>query len=566
MIVYYLYILFFFLPVRCDESVYDGVITDDGEVIPRYDYGIPKKIGFSAVGGGSSHFFWVLEILDELANRGHHVTLYTRKDSLKYAEAYPKVHARQVGGDESTITKDKDAKISLLHNVPNPMNTVNYGIPSLLKNYTNEYKELESVLKKDKVDLMFCDMFAFQCMDATVKSNLPLVLTSTMAYTPDAQTYYTTVDIPSLHHPTIETQTIYQRLKYFFYKQYMPYKLKQSNLPAQQFQQQQLGLAMLSNLYNENANQALKLVNNIFGLEPARPLGPLVEMIGPIMKKTYEGLTPEIKQFLSSHSKIVYVAFGQHSVPTREDTDFIMKALVNQLENGLIDGIYWASSPKHPTPNIPSSSSSTSSSNNDNSSDSMKNKNKQRKKINPKDILITSWAPQFAILQHPSTFMFVTHGGAASLHECLFSKVIPFVYPFFGDQPLSARRVRQLNIGDYIDTAGMDYTLDEFNELTTRISHILTDPTIYQNVQLYSRAVQLRSKNAVQRGADSVEELLYSAHPSNGHMNHRIDVIFGLEWYKKYNLDLIFLVAIFPLLTIFYNSKKKMTQKKSKTL
>jgi hypothetical protein len=47
-----------------------------------------------------------------------------------------------------------------------------------------EYLEFETIIKDNKIDLMLCDVFALACMDATVKSKIPLVVTATFAYTP----------------------------------------------------------------------------------------------------------------------------------------------------------------------------------------------------------------------------------------------------------------------------------------------------------------------------------------------------------------------------------------------
>ncbi|PHZ09855.1 uncharacterized protein RHIMIDRAFT_239974 [Rhizopus microsporus ATCC 52813] len=41
--------------------------------------------------GGSSHIVWVLEILEELAVRGHYVSFYTREDQAKFIKNYPSV-------------------------------------------------------------------------------------------------------------------------------------------------------------------------------------------------------------------------------------------------------------------------------------------------------------------------------------------------------------------------------------------------------------------------------------------------------------------------------------------
>jgi hypothetical protein len=54
------------------KQVYDSDI-----LTPKADYFTPKSIAFCAQGGGSSHHFWVLEMLKELHGRGHNVSLHT---------------------------------------------------------------------------------------------------------------------------------------------------------------------------------------------------------------------------------------------------------------------------------------------------------------------------------------------------------------------------------------------------------------------------------------------------------------------------------------------------------
>lgn len=48
--------------------------------------------------------------------------------------------------------------------------------------------------------------------------------------------------------------------------------------------------------------------------------------------------------------------------------------------------------------------------------------------------------------------VFVTHGGSNSLHEAVLLRVPMVVVPFFGDQMLVGRRVRELGIGITLDT------------------------------------------------------------------------------------------------------------------
>jgi UDP:flavonoid glycosyltransferase YjiC (YdhE family) len=69
--------------------------------------------------------------------------------------------------------------------------------------------------------------------------------------------------------------------------------------------------------------------------------------------------------------------------------------------------------------------------------------------------------------------VFVTHGGANSVHEAVLSKVPMVVTPFFGDQTLTSRRVEQMGIGvalghdDDVDTEKPKHFLNE--DLTVSI-------------------------------------------------------------------------------------------------
>ncbi|PWZ06879.1 Anthocyanidin 3-O-glucosyltransferase [Zea mays] len=55
--------------------------------------------------------------------------------------------------------------------------------------------------------------------------------------------------------------------------------------------------------------------------------------------------------------------------------------------------------------------------------------------------LVVPWAPQVAVLRHPSVGAFVTHAGWASVLEGLSSGVPMACRPFFGDQRMNARSV-----------------------------------------------------------------------------------------------------------------------------
>ncbi len=95
---------------------------------------------------------------------------------------------------------------------------------------------------------------------------------------------------------------------------------------------------------------------------------------------------------------------------------------------------------------------------------------------------------QQKVLSHADVF--VTHGGSNSVHESLLSKVPMVVTPFFGDQPLTGRRVEELGVGialggdDDIDKDKPKHFLND--ELTLRIDravrHILRDRSYHDSL------------------------------------------------------------------------------------
>lgn len=58
-------------------------------------------------------------------------------------------------------------------------------------------------------------------------------------------------------------------------------------------------------------------------MDAARPMGPLVEMVGPNIPLAHDPLTPDLNRFLDTHSRIIYAGFGQQVVPPAQDLKMI---------------------------------------------------------------------------------------------------------------------------------------------------------------------------------------------------------------------------------------------------
>ncbi|KAG0865802.1 hypothetical protein G6F16_009949 [Rhizopus arrhizus] len=480
------------------------------------DYHVPKNIVFSAAQGGSSHVVWVLSILEELAARGHHTTFYTRDDHTKFIKNFPSIDLVSAG--PALVEKEEFENMVRTIIAKEPVEMFAYMMEKLSHNFTEDYLNHMDFFSKKDVDLAICDHFITACVEASITNKIPFIVTSTFPLTPDAAAPYINTDMLSIRNPTSKNVPFFERLRD---KVINPIRfLIKARGFIKKFQQEQMALG-LEPAANPAAKfkDAIKLFNNAFGFAPPRPVGPLVEIVGPILPKIHPVLTDDLQQFLDSHQKVAYVAFGQHAVLTTEELGLIMTSMLENMETGDIDGILWSvRGMDHLFPETLQTRSGR-----------VYRIRDLFDKKEGQDILFLEWAPQVAILHHPSTQLFLTHGGAGSVYEALYKGVPIVVYPFFGDQPAAAITAEENGYGRWMKKNDQEQAIKVVQE-------VLRDDRYRQNANRFKALVQIRSNHGVQRGADVVEEALYLH--QDGKINHRRDVRRDLSFLKAYNLDL----------------------------
>lgn len=334
----------------------------------------------------------------------------------------------------------------------------------------------------------------------------------------------------SSSHPTTETEPLWRRIYTSYIKH--PYHLNRisKSMKDAHALQRKLGLTPTIDISDERYRNTLKLLNNVYGIELARPATPMVQMIGPVMPTSFPALDNETLQFLNDRSRVCYIGFGQFALASPLHSEFILKALLTLKEEGHVDGIIWG------RPNIDQLPATI----------QVGKKTWTREElVNHPDTLFMDWAPQFGILQHPSTSFFISHGGVGSLHEALHSSVRTFVFPFFGDQPANARAVERTGIGRLVDKDYMEFNEAGYQELYKTMYDVAVDPTgeIQANVDHYSAYVQINTANAIPRSADLLEESLFASN-EKGSLFHRTSVGYDIHWFKKYNLDILTLAVV----------------------
>lgn len=291
---------------------------------------------------------------------------------------------------------------------------------------------------------------------------------------------------------------------------------------------EELGISSPRDVLAPRVKESLKLINNFYGLEVARPVGPLVKFVGPIMPSTYREMDTATSDFLSSHQKVVYVAFGHHIIPTTQEFEKVLVSLVDSVEEGTVDGFIWATVHVSEFPEKIVTSKGT--------------------KLNLTDILqnplkyphykFVKWAPQFAILAHPSTALFMTHGGANSIFESLYTGKKMLVHPYLADQPAN---------GQVMADAGVALVNNRFKvtskEITAKIRTLVQDKDGFfaDNMSRMSPLAQLRAVDAVDRAVTAVEEVLFTSKGDD--LPHLIPVTRYMTYVKANNIDIQILLA-----------------------
>ncbi|KAI9339248.1 hypothetical protein BD770DRAFT_448208 [Pilaira anomala] len=496
---------------------------------------MPKNIAFVSVGGGSSHHMWVFEILKEMHHRGHNISFYSKTDHIRFSKAYPMVKTREVGGSIDFLKYPLVLKRFVNRSIRHLANMA--IIEACIVDYPETLPEIKSLFQSERIDLAVCDSFAIACIDAAILLKIPVILTSTLSMFADSDASYINANVHHSDMRSTRDENIWKRIYRIYIETPRHLSLFAKNVAESHALQRKLGLGAVNEASAKRYSHIPKLVNNIFGIEMARKHSPLTHMIGPILQNSYPTLDPGTREFLDNHKRVVYIAFGQHAVPKDQDIDMFFPTLLRLLEQGVIDGVIWASLDKGRIP------------------EKVKTINNREYSCQDifehKDFFFPGWAAQFAIFQHPSTLFFVSHGGVGSLHESLFNGKRLFVYPMFGDQPGNAWAVERIGIGKYIDPIHLKFNTKDYEMFYHKLYDVATDPgnKIQETVDRYKRYVQVSTNNAIIRSADIMEESLFASN-SQGELDYRYDVGYEIHWIKRYNVDIYAFFAFSSLILL----------------
>lgn len=273
-------------------------------------------------------------------------------------------------------------------------------------------------------------------------------------------------------------------------------------------------------------SKVIKMVNSFWGMESPRPIGPFVEYVGPVIGSTYDSLPTAMAKYMEAHTRVVYIAFGQMYTPNAKEFEVLLTSLLEAYEEKILDGFIWSLSLKSQLqPDLPKQIQT-----------------KSKKIYNVKDLFdgsldtnlrFEAWSPQFAILNHPHCKLFISHGGASSIHESLFNGVPLLLHPFTSDQPANAYMMMEAGVGLMLDRKTHD-----FEDTLEKLTRILTDKDgkFKLNMESMQALVQLKSRGKF-HAADMIEEVLYSVRNKSDIWNRR-EQSEGMPLLKVTNWDI----------------------------
>ncbi|KAI8051950.1 hypothetical protein BDF22DRAFT_656084 [Syncephalis plumigaleata] len=485
----------------------------------------PLNIFVSTALGSWSHASPQLSIAEILVARGHKVTFASYNDTVKaWLKNYPKVQPLDMGDNPVNGPSFHEVirKFMLTEDEVDFTAFIRHMSKIFLENYPQDYRLYRQYILNNNVDVVICDFCSMACVDAAYETGRPFVITVHMAGTfgQDAQPY-----ISSSMHPMPST---YEHASFFdrFYDTFLlPIRMIPTIIETASLQRGmalELGTEAYTS-YEERWRHGLVLVNSFFGFETPRPLPPNTYMVGPLLPKEFTPLSDELRQFLDAHERVVYVAFGSAMIVPRQRLSTILYALLAAHRDGLIDAVVWGlmRSGNH-------EESLLSTITIDGTTHSVADMRSGRHPV----VRLLDRAPQRAILQHPSTVLFISHCGISSVYETIFAGVPVLGLPIMGDQAMNARKLTELQVGLWLPRTDVkvDMLNDAFHRLLSPDSSLAKDSRA--NMARLYRMISIADRNR-NHSADLIE---LAAVP--GAIKTHETANWRMPWWKARNYDL----------------------------
>ncbi|CAG8446139.1 2558_t:CDS:2 [Scutellospora calospora] len=469
----------------------------------------PKNILVGSVIGGGSHLNPMLEVCKILVDRGYKVKLAAPGNFTATSPLYHSIPQFIIEEPSDTYASPELRKIFFdkydFKSLANEQMTFNERYLEYFNKYFQAYKET-------KADLFFCDYDGNDaCFDLAWKLKKPAVGFA-------SNTEFFTAPPPFRSDPMVgcrvnmENESFYNR---FICAIIQPLRLDwhfRKNLNYLNARRAEVNVSKHYDIRGRIVNN-LFLVDSFFGFEVPSAWPPIHQEIGPILPDIYPDLSSELDLFLSDHPRTMYIALGSYVYTTPENYAILLQSALELINNNILDGVIWATV-RFNESELPSSFTL--------STGDVIPTSKLLNNLYP-HIYVTKYAPQFAILSHENTKVFISHGGVSSSHESMYSATPMLILPIAFDQPGNAEKL--VLSGMALELSKLDLKIDD---IISKVIKLMNEKSFKMNAERMQVLLKFNSKRKY-RGADLIEIVMNLAKRDGNYLDvFGVAIIIGL--------------------------------------
>ncbi|KAM3961541.1 UDP-glucosyltransferase 2-like [Aphomia sociella] len=478
---------------------------------------------------GKSHFIVFKKYLQELAHRGHNVTVISYFPEQKPANNY---HDITLVENTHTVENSLPVERSFLDLFGIIYYLVSSGIQNCEVLLANE--QVQRLIKdKPKFDVTVVEQFNTDCgLGIAYKLGAPVIGTASHILMP---WHYQRFGIPfnpsfvPFHFIDGGTKpTLYQRVEISFFD--ILFRL------FYKFYGQRSSQSTLSKYFDdvpplENLGREIKfmLLGHHFTLTGSRLFPANVIEVGGYHVAKAKPLPQDLKKFIEeSEHGIIYISFGS-VVKGSSMNEEQLKVMIDVMSESPQRFIW-------------------------------KWENKMLL-ADTKKLYVSKWLPQVDILAHPKTVAFFSHAGLGSTIEAIHYGVPMVAMPIIGDQPANAASIQESGLGVKIDVR--DLTKDN---LLAAFKTVL-DPEFHIKVKELSRAWHDRPMSPLDTAVFWTE---YVARNSNFTFRTAAADV-PLHQYLNLDIACVFItifiltISVFKVIASTFCLKKKTVNEKKKS-
>lgn len=457
-----------------------------------------------------SHHILGKTLLKELANRGHEVTMISAFPLKDPPKNYKDVTLHRVMEWKYQMMK-KIASPNI--SVPRKLHIFNEALPDVVRTAFEEVELVEFLNSGQKFDVAITEAITEASLAIGHLVNATNVVFSIMGGLP-IYNYHTGIPTPYAYVPSTfyiynDKMTFYQRLVNSIVSFGLQIMIHFKYYPNQ--------VNVLKEYYpNLSLDDIIRdvdlyLINSHYATESPRPHLTNTVQIGGFHLHEKEELPADIRSFIdgSKHGVILF------SLGTNIQSAKLKRETIQQFISAFSKSKYdFLMKFEDDLPDL------------------------------PRNIKISSWLPQKAILEHSATKAFITHGGLGSIAESVYFGVPIIAIPFFGDQKKNVADSLEFGFAIELNIA----TITE-SQITDAIDRITTDPKYLEKAQFRSDIYRNQEMDPMEKAVFWIEHV--AKHRGAKHIKPMAS---ELKWYQYMLLDVMaLLIAVLAIILVAVN-------------